>query len=147
MAENTSGSRRAFVVGGVAVAALSVPLALARRGEVTTSFWSPRKPVPQSATEVRAWEALVGGNFALTGEQGAGVARLVAIESEAADPKRPAYLARSRSFSAVFEADAARAPIGQNSYSVRHPTKGLIDLFLSRGTDRGGKAVLTALFN
>ena len=98
-------------------------------------------------SEVAEWESLVGASFLIGGEAGKAVAKLAAIERPAFDPKRPAGLARLQPFTAWFEMDTRLAPAGQRIYTVAHPTKGAIDLFLGRGADKSGKAVVLALFN
>jgi hypothetical protein len=134
-------SRRAFVIGGSVAAACFGPLAGAQLGEELPSEAAPA-PSPQS--EVAEWEGLTGARFLIAGTA---VARLVAIERPAPDPRRPAALARFQPFTAWFETEARLAPAGQQTYAVRHPAKGALDLFLGRGKDRQSKATLYALFN
>jgi hypothetical protein len=98
-------------------------------------------------SEVAEWERLVGAAFLVAGEDGKAVAKLVAVERPAADPKRPAELARYQPFTAWFEMEARVAPAGQQTYAVTHPIRGAADLFLGRGDDRHGRAALYALFN
>lgn len=94
--------------------------------------------------EIGEWESLIGAHF-LVG--GTAVATLAAVERPAPDRGRPAALARSQPFIAAFEVEADAAPAGQRTYRIAHPAKGAIDLFLARGENKGGKAVLLALFN
>lgn len=89
----------------------------------------------------------MGSSFLVGGEAGKAVAKLAVIERPAFEPERPAELARPQPFTAWFEMDTRLAPKGQRTYAVAHPTKGAINLFLSRGVDKRGKAVLLALFN
>ncbi|MDT8758920.1 hypothetical protein MZO42_09450 [Sphingomonas psychrotolerans] len=136
-------SRRGFVIGGAAAAASLGPMAIAKLGKPSSSGTLPLvgKAPP---SEVAEWESLAGARFLLAGTA---VAKLVAVERPAPDPRRPAELARFQPFTVWFETDARLAPAGQQTYRVGHPTRGSIDLFLGRGEDRQGKAVLYALFN
>ena len=144
----TSGSsRRTFVMGGAAAAACMGPLAVAQlAGGSLASRRSAASPT-SARSEVGEWERLVGLSFLVTGEAGKVPAKLAAVMRPPVDPKRPADLARFQPFTAYFEVDARLAPAGQRTYRVLHPAKGLIDLFLTRGADKRGKAVLLALFN
>ncbi|WP_162254694.1 DUF6916 family protein [Sphingomonas sp. Root241] len=123
------------------------PLAAAQltRTSLSTSTGATAPTVARS--EVAEWESLVGASFLIGGEAGKAVAKLAAIERPAFDPKRPAGLARAQPFTAWFEMDTRLAPAGQRTYTVGHPTKGVINLFLGRGADKRGKAVVLALFN
>jgi hypothetical protein len=146
MKTTNRSSRRAFVLGGTAAAACLGPLAIAQLARAPLP--SRKSPAPTSAqSEVAEWENLVGASFLVASEAGKGLAKLVAVERPAFDPKRPAELARFQPFTAYLQMDARQAPAGQRTYRVTHPTKGMIDLFLSRGADKRGKAVLLALFN
>jgi len=140
-------SRRAFVLGGTAAAACVGPLAVAKLARAPL-LPLKRQTAPASAlSEVAEWESLVDTSFLVGGEAGRAVARLVMVERPAIDPKRPAGLARFQPFTAWFEMEARLAPAGQRTYTVAHPARGMVDLFLGRGEDRHGKAVLYALFN
>jgi len=145
MATAGHSSRRNFVVGGAAAAVFMGPLAAA---QLARQADSPLRLDPAALRgEVGEWEGLVGASFLIAGEGGKAVARLAAIERAPADPLRPASLARHQPFTAYFELDPRRAPAGQKTYSVTHPGRGAMDLFLSRGVDTRGKAVALALFN
>jgi hypothetical protein len=131
-------------MGGTAAVVCMGPLAVAQLAQTRPPSLASL-PTPRS--EVAEWESLVGASFLVAGDGGRAVARLAAIERPAPDPKRPAGLARFQPFTAYFEMDARLAPKGQRTYRAVHPTKGAIDLFVSRGADKGGKAILLALFN
>ncbi|MCX8476599.1 MAG: hypothetical protein MT490_12445 [Sphingomonas sp.] len=139
-------SRRTFVMGGAAAAACMGPLAVA---QLAGKSPASRKgaAAPASRSEVAEWERLVGVSFLVAGEAGKVPAKLAAVMRPPVDSKRPADLARFQPFTAYFEVDARLAPAGQQTYRVLHPAKGMIDLFLTRGADKRGKAVLLALFN
>lgn len=139
-------SRRAFVLGGAAAAAVSGPLAVAKLARAPV-LPLKRQTAVSVQSEVARWESLVGTSFLVGGEAGKAVARLVMVERPAIDPKRPAELARFQPFTAWFEMEARLAPAGQRTYPVAHPAKGMLDLFLGRGEDKQGKAILYALFN
>lgn len=146
--ETTSrSSRRAFVLGGSAAAVCMGPLAASQIASSSSPSLEGETTPPSPRSEVAEWENLVGASFLVGGETGKAVAKLAAIERPAFDPERPAELARPQPFTAWFEMDARLAPSGQRTYAVAHPTKGTIDLFLSRGADKRGKAVVLALFN
>ena len=146
--ETTSrSSRRAFVLGGTAAAACMGPLAVAQLARTSPSSPEGMTVPTVVRSEVAEWESLVGASFLIGGEAGKAVAELAAIERPAFDPKRPAELARLQPFTAWFEMDARLAPAGQRTYTVMHPAKGTIELFLGRGADKRGKAVVLALFN
>lgn len=146
MADSSRSSRRAFVLGGTAAACIA-PLAAAQFGH----GGEPRSKGPARTTggvsEVGEWERLVGASFLIAGEAGKSVATLVAVVRPPVDPKRPAELARFQPFTAWFEMDARSAPVGQLTYPVTRPSRDVIELFLSRGSDKGSKAVVQALFN
>lgn len=146
--ETTSrSSRRAFVLGGTAAAACMGPLAVAQLARTSLPISRGATTPTATRSETAEWESLVGASFLIGGEAGKAVAKLAAIERPAFDPKRPVELARLQPFTAWFEMDARLAPMGQRTYTVAHPTKGTIELFLGRGADKRGKAVLLALFN
>jgi hypothetical protein len=146
--ENTSrSSRRAFVLGGSAAAVCVGPLAVAHLARAPLASLKSLTMPTSAPSEVAQWESVVGASFLIGGEAGKAVARLVMIERPAIDPKRPAELARFQPFTARFEMEARLAPAGQRTYKVAHPTKGLVDLFLGRGEDKHGKAIVYALFN
>lgn len=121
------------------------PLAAAKLAQTPSP--SKNSTTPARRSEVAEWEGLVGASFLVAGEAGKAVARLAAIERPAFDSKRPSGLARAQPFTAYFEMDARVAPAGQLTYRVACPGKGSADLFLTRGHDKGGKAILLALFN
>lgn len=146
MADSSRSSRRAFVLGGTAAACIA-PLAAAQfrhdgeprsKGSVRTTG---------GVSEVGEWERLVGASFVIAGEAGKSVATLAAVMRPPADPRRPAELARFQPFTAWFEMDARSAPVGQLTYKVTRPSREVVELFLSRAGDKGGKAVVQALFN
>jgi hypothetical protein len=139
-------SRRAFVLGGSAAAVVAGPLAVAKLARAP-ALTLKRQTALSAQSEVAEWEGQVGTSFLVGGEAGKAVARLVMVERPAIDPKRPAGLARFQPFTAWFEMEARLAPAGQRTYAVMHPTRGMIDLFLGRGEDKQGKAILYALFN
>jgi hypothetical protein len=140
-------SRRAFVVGGAATAAVVGPIAA---GMVTSSkpmtLWTP--PAPQATmAEIKQWEALIGKSFKMTTETGSCFAYLCAVRYAAADSGRPASLSRQVPFTAYFQAATTYAPVGQKSYRVLHPTQGAMNMFVARAEDRRGFALLTATYN
>jgi len=142
MESTNLSSRRAFVLGGAA-AACAVPLASARLAGGSPAPSRAAGAGAAAASEVAQWEALVGTRFLIDGA----LATLALVERPAADPKRPAALARFQPFTAWFEMEARLAPAGQQTYRIVDPGKRATELFLSRGNDRRGKAVLYALFN
>lgn len=146
MADSSRSSRRAFVLGGTAAACMT-PLALAQFAPGQEASRQRAAAPAHSRSELAEWQALVGASFLIAGEGGRAVARLAAVESPAFDPARPAALARLQPFTAWFEMEPRLAPAGQRTYRVSHPVQGVIELFLARGSDKGGKAVVQALFN
>lgn len=141
------GSRRAFIVGGVAATAAAVPFAMAAVNQAVGPIWSPAAPKAPADAELAQWEKILGGQFKIAGELGKGTAVLSAVVRGSADSGRPAGLGRAKPFTAYFEMGPRLAPKGQKTYRIGHPTKGAIDLFLGRGADKRGKAVLYAIFN
>ncbi|NIJ21784.1 hypothetical protein FHS95_003495 [Sphingomonas naasensis] len=146
MADSSRSSRRAFVLGGTAAACIA-PLAVAQSRHEAGPAREGGAPAIGTRGEVAEWERQVGASFLIAGEAGKVVARLSAVVRPASDPKRPAELARFQPFTLWFETDTRAAPAGQLTYAVTHPSRETIDLFLSRGSDKGGKAMLQALFN
>jgi hypothetical protein len=141
-------SRRNFIVGGAAVVAVAGPLALAARvgSNDTRDTWSPTAGARTQA-EIGEWEAVLDQKFQISGEFGAAAARLSAVVHGASDPLRPTSLPRALTYMVYFETGTRIAPKGQKTYSVVHPTKGAMEMFLGRGVDTAGQAVLYAVFN
>lgn len=146
MADSSRSSRRAFVLGGAAAACMA-PLAAARLASGARPSRSGPTTPTGARSEVAQWESLVGASFLVAGEAGKAVATLAAVVRPPVDPQRPAELARFQPFTLYFEMDARSAPTGQLTYKVTRPARDVIELFLSRGSDRDGKAIVQALFN
>lgn len=146
MADSSRSSRRAFVLGGTAAACIA-PLAAAQFGHGAKPSAKGLATSAGTLGEVAEWERQLGASFLIAGEAGKAVAVLAAVERPPVDPRRPAELARFQPFTLHFETDARSAPAGQLTYAVTHPSRTLVELFLSRGSDKAGKAVLQALFN
>ena len=147
MSADTTGSRRAFMVGGVAVAACAGPLALAAAGSSNRSLGSIIPGIAPIAPETTQWQNQVGNTFTLTGESGSFPAKLSAVVVDPVDATRPRSLARPRSFIAFFEMPARVAPAGQLTYQVSNPVLGTMKLFLGRSEDKRGVTVMSAVFN
>jgi hypothetical protein len=144
--EQAEASRRNFIVGGVAAAAIVGPLAIAAGGSTapTGSSWNPLAPAKPA--ELSEWQGLVGSKFHIVGEAGKYPAKLSSVLSSPSDPTRPSGL-RPLSFITYFEMNPSLAPVGQKTYKVVHPTKGVMDVFLGRGANRGAWAIVYAIFN
>ncbi len=154
------GSRRAFVGGAVASAAVLGPLALFGRGwsSADTDAADGRiKVVPGGAPgdlvnhrpdpkELARWERAVGQSFQVTGEDGARTATVAMVVVELFKGSRPASI-RQQPFSVYFTFDRGDVFGDDRMYDVAHPIEGLTRLFLSRGGERFGKAIMVALFN
>ena len=87
----------------------------------------------------------LGKPVTLVAEGGRASAAIFAVTPVATRGPRPAGV-RRQPFNVYLAMDPAVAPAGNRIYSLAEPIAGLNDVFLSRGDDVGGKAILIALF-
>lgn len=153
--EQQGASRRAFVGGAAASVALIGAIAFAQRA----SF--PRQPedadgitvVPgvtpayqPVAHEFDHWTAAVGQPIQIAAEGGNAAGSVLSVVSSPSRSRRPAGL-RRKSFIVYLAMELRGAPLGNRIYTMAAPIAGLRDVFLIRGSDVGGKAILMAVFN
>lgn len=144
-------SRRGFIVAASAVVAGTVLLlrrggpsgAPAEPGGITVLPGSEivSAPVPGASNP---WLGAIGETVRIAGESVAGDATIAAVVREPLGPVRPAGL-RQQSLLVYFEMDARIAPAGNGIYAIGRMIDGLDRLFLTRGDDRAGKAILMAV--
>lgn len=149
-----AGTRRRFVVGGLATVAavglsgcggggsgiVSIP---GNGGNNSAAAAGP----PLLTAEADAWEAMVGSSFSIAAESGQTMAVLAGIQRMAADANRPAALARHTGFKALFEITNSVLPQGQKVYRMGHATRGGFDLLLGQVSLVQGKNVISAILN
>src|ERR1700754_2727439 len=100
-----TGSRRTFLVGGVAAAAVVGPLAIAAATkETSTPLWKPAAPKPAS-NEIAGWTKHLGARIKIVGEFGPAVGKVAALQSQNSERSRPLGL-RANPFTLFFEVDA-----------------------------------------
>jgi len=148
----TYSSRRGFVVGGMVVAA-GTGVAGCSGGSDSGSVVTPiagSTPTPTAvalnATEISAWEKLVGSAFLISTDTGRVSAVLASLE-RITDATRPSDLGRHQPFFATFQMDQRQTPAGGKTYEVSHTTTGAFQLFLGMPSEVQGKGVLTAVLN
>jgi len=148
-------SRRGFVGALVAgVAAMSAAAALRFAGDdetgghglISVSTDAPA-PVPSGVGQADGvWQRAVGSTVAVIGETGTVAGRIFDVWLGADGGERPDTV-RPRSLTVFIEVDAANAPAGDRIYGIRSDEVDVRELFLSRGEDVLGKAILYAILN
>lgn len=145
MSQDMVSSRRGFVAAGAALVAIPL-VTSADMTDTGTNGEAVRPSRPFALQELADWQGQVGWRFAVKGEEGSVPMRLVKVtKGSKKDGPRPAH-GRERTFIATFAADPASAPKGGELYAVRHAMLGSTDLYLQRGKDKGGQALLHAAF-
>lgn len=149
------GSRRAFVGGAVVgVGALGTLALLRREAPAPLPAVAPLAGGAASATvaaaapasaEIAAWARAVGAPVQVRGEWGSVNGTLDMVLNAPEGGVRPAGL-RQHPFYAYFAVDRDTAPRGDRTYAITTPIEGLSQVFLTRGLDRGAKAILVAVF-
>lgn len=141
MSQEMVSSRRGFVGAGAALVAL--PLVTSGDMTATGTNGEAARPLrPFALQELADWQAQIGWRFAVAGVP----MRLVSVEKGSKKAgKRPSH-GREQTFIATFAADPASAPVGGELYPVRHAMLGSTELYLERGKDKGGNALLHAAF-
>lgn len=149
----TIGSRRDFVIGGLATLSAASLAGCDGGGDSSGSVRLPPQPAPAPqgpalvASEADGWEALLGTTFTIQGEGGAVVSTLSAVTRATDDANRPTGLARHRGFYAYFEMSPGATPLGGKVYRLSHAVKGEFELFLSHPSEMFGKGVVHAVLN
>jgi hypothetical protein len=146
-------SRRAFVGGAAGTAAIAGALALAEREPqlpqkqgITVLPGGSSAPVPTPAVvEEGHLQALVGQPIGLADAEHALEAVVHQVRPARISGKLPAGV-RQDPFYVYFAMPKAGAPAGNRIYRLSRPIAGLTDVFLTRGMDVGGKAMLVAQF-
>jgi len=147
-------SRRS-VIGAVAVGTAAIgTLALLDRGGADQAAANDRiKIVPGGgrsgfqpvAHEMEGLAAEVGAPVRIAGETGGVSATIDSVVPLRAGGRHPAGM-RAQPFMVRLAMDPGGAPAGDRIYALSRPLAGLHDVFLTRGADVGGKAILVALF-
>lgn len=146
---------RRSVIGAMAVGATALGgIGLLRRGNdevasgdritvVPGSGGTPNfRPIPH---EVKRWTAATGEPISLIGETGRVAGTIHSVVPLSTKDHRPAGV-RQQPFMVRFSVDAATAPAGDRMYALSTPIDGLTDIFVTRGADVAGKAILMAVF-
>jgi hypothetical protein len=143
---STKLDRRIFLTSAAAaagLAALGAPLRAAPPSTIP-----PPRPRHVRVARVLAtaeapdWLAWVGTDFRADTEIGAVTLRLVSVDAVSADPNRPATLARSGGFFAVFAPPAGIVPAGDRIYRLSSTGLAPMDVYFSAAAGN-----LTAVFN
>lgn len=146
-------SRRSVVGALAGTAAVGSAAAIGRRMFTPAAVGGDRiRVAPGSADfafrpaahELRRWRAAVGRTIWITGETGRVEATVESVTPLHAGP-RPARVRRAPFLVRLTTADQG-APAGDRIYALDAPIAGLGDLFLTRGDDAAGKAMLLAVF-
>lgn len=152
----TETSRRVFV-GGLAVAAtVAGSMALLRGGSgvggtaqpggITVLGRDGKLPELGTAGVPQPWLETVGKTVGIDVGNGVVDARIATIVPGPDKGKRPAHL-RQHSFTVYFELDRLAAPAGERIYGLGRAIDGMSELFMTRGKDVAGKAILMAVLN
>ena len=148
---NKLSRRNMLLIAGGAVAGAGALIAapfrqqIVRRGrELVTSTSFGRRFVSLANADYDEWAAQVGSTFTL----GGGTAlKLVGVRAFPSSGNRPAGLARSRAFVAVFDPLGGRTLAGDLIYTANHAEYGPLPLFLSGAGDPRTPARMLAVFN
>ena len=148
-------SRRGFVgalVAGVAAVSAAAAFRLAGDDEsggtglISVSADAPAAVPAGVGRADGVWQRAVGSTVAVVDEAGAVAGRIFDVRLGADGGERPSTV-RPRSLTVFIEFDAANAPTGDRIYGIRLDQVDVRELFLSRGEDVLGKAILYAILN
>lgn len=139
--DSTQIGRRGLIAGAAAAAGLAAIAAPARasgllaatRGTSTASL---------ATAGADAWRAAIGTIFAAETGNGRVPLKLVAVETLASGPGRPAGLARDHAFALSFALPGATSLAADRGYRLTGPGLQPVHVFFSSGAKR-----LTAIFN
>lgn len=142
--------RRLLAGGGVAVAAgalaataFKTQIVTEKRGVAESRAGAPRA-VSLATGSYDDWLAKVGTVFSLGG--GANL-RLSGVRALTSTGARPAGVARSQAFLAVFDPLAGATLAGDLIYTIANPQLGPLGIFLSASPDPATPARMLAVFN
>jgi hypothetical protein len=134
--------RRSVIAGAAAAAGLAAfagPARAARLGIGSTGATGNRALAVGGADD---WRRALGTVFAADTDSGRVALKLVAVESLASGPARPAGLPRDHGFALSFDTLGARLPVGNRPYRLSSAAFHPVHVLFSSGTER-----LTAIFN
>jgi hypothetical protein len=77
------------------------------------------------------WASVIGQVFTIEGESGKVPVLLGGVNLLPSKGARPRECTRSQAFALVFQAAPERAPAGDRTYKVTHPTFPALDIYLS----------------
>ncbi|MES2337514.1 MAG: hypothetical protein V4537_05395 [Pseudomonadota bacterium] len=150
----TTGTRRGFITAAAATATVVGSLAFAKsvgsaggsaNGLVTILSGGNGAPAfDQISADV--WQAAVNTRMTITGENGTVGGRVLSVVPGVMGGDRPDTL-RPQTMIVAFDVGAATAPLGGKTYSVQIAIPGVRELFVTRGEDVMGRAILTAILN
>ena len=152
----TETSRRVFI-GGLAVAAAAAGTASAAllknlaAGDGTTGRvvvdGTTAKAVPAPTVDpMNGWAKAIGEKVYLSSDAGRVAGHISAVVAGTDVGKRPAGL-RQQSYTVYLEFAPRVAPAGDRIYDLDRVIDGASKIFVTRGQDVAGVAVLAAVFN
>ena len=133
-------------VGAAALASPALNLALPAAGADGPGWWE-RLFVSLATGSADEWRAIVGQVFSVEAESGAVPVLLREVALLASGGVRPPEVSRQRAFSLVFLAAPDRAPAGQRTYRLTHPSYPPLDVHLEPAHRLAKGVRLTAVFN
>jgi len=141
MTKNTDIGRRGLIAGAAAAAGLAAVAAPARASRLLGAGRG-RSTAPLATAGADTWRAAVGTIFAAETQSGRVPLKLVAVETLASGPARPAGLARDHSFALSFALPAGARLQANRAYRLSSADHMPMHVFFSSGSKR-----LTAIFN
>ena len=138
----------ALGAGSVGAAALAGPsLNLAASAASSGPGWWERLFTSLAHGSVEEWAAIRGQVFSMEAENGTVPVLLAEVNLLPTKGVRPPEVSRQRAFSLVFLAAPTRAPAGERTYRLTHPSYPPLDIYIdpARRLPRGVR--LGAVFN
>jgi|GEM_PF-1712252 len=143
------GLTRRHMLAAISAGAVATAAGAARAGSgAGAAAARPRVlgPIDLERGTFADWSAVVGRTFRLADASGAPL-KLVAVEPVNSDGPRPGAIRRRRGFSAIFEANPARAPAGDRTHWIALGAHPPLPVFLSPPVEISGKMRFAAVFN
>lgn len=140
----------ALGAGSVGAAALAGPvlnLAAPAPGRAGSLSWWERMFVSLAHGSADEWAAIRGQAFTMEGENGAVPVLLAEVNLLPSKGVRPPEVSRQRAFSVVFLAAPNRAPAGERTYRLTHPSFPPLDIFINPAHRLPRGVRLSAVFN
>lgn len=138
-----AGGGAAVAVGALAAVQFRTQIVAQARAVLETRGVAPRA-VSLATGSYNDWLAKVGTVFSLGGGTNL---RLTGVRPLTSTGTRPAGVARSQAFLAVFDALAGTTLAGDLIYTAANPQSGPLSIFLSASPDPTTPARMLAVFN